>query len=228
MTRRFFTSDYVERATLRDGTPVLVRLVCPEDKELLRQGFERWSNESRYTRFHAPKSRLTDDELRYLTEVDQETHFALGAIHEAGNGHGEAVGLGIARFIRLPDQPGQPVTAEAAISVSDEAQGKGLGRLLFLRLCAAAAERGVERFRCEVLGSNASMTHVIDAIAPVHTTEVSSGVMSIDFPVPHLPPDLAPTAPPEGAMYRFFRAVAQGAIQLTRRITGSADTKSAD
>ena len=32
---RFFTADYVERATLRDGTPVLLRLICPEDKELL-------------------------------------------------------------------------------------------------------------------------------------------------------------------------------------------------
>ena len=131
MPPRFFTADYVERATLRDGTSVMLRLVAPEDKALLRRSFEDWSEESRYARFHAPKSKLSEEELRYLTEIDQETHFALGAIREAGDGAGEPVGLGIARFIRLPEQaPAGPVTAEAAISVSDEVQGKGLGRLL--------------------------------------------------------------------------------------------------
>lgn len=218
MAQRFFTSDYVERAALRDGTPVMLRLISPEDKELLRREFERWSHTSRYSRFHAAKSRLTDDELRYLTEIDQESHFAIGAISEGGDGNGEPVGLGIARFIRLPSELGEPVTAEAAISVADVAQGKGLGRLLFLRLVAAAAERGIERFRCEVLGSNASMASLIDAVAPEHTTEVESGVMSIDIAVPQVQPDVAPSEPPEGGLYRFFRAAAEGAVQLVRRL----------
>jgi GNAT superfamily N-acetyltransferase len=215
---RFFTADYVERATLRDGTPVLLRLVYPDDKDLLRTGFERWSQESRYSRFHAAKTKLTDEELEYLTNVDHETHFAIGAIGEAGDGDGGAVGLGIARFIRLPDQLGEPVTAEAAISVADQAQGKGLGRLLFLRLVAAAAERGIERFRCDVLGSNQSMAQMIEAIAPDHHTEVESGVMAIDFALPNVQPNVEPTEPPAGGMYRLFRAVAEGAVQLARRV----------
>ena len=215
---RFFSSDYVERAALRDGTPVILRLICPDDKDLLRREFERWSHESRYARFHAHKSRLTDDELEYLTNLDQESHFALGAVSEVGDGHGEPIGLGIARYIRLPDQLGEPITAEAAISVADVAQGKGLGRLLFLRLVAAAAERGIERFRCEVLGSNNSMAGLIETVAPEHHTEISAGVMSIDFALPAVQPDVAPTEAPEGGMYRLFRAVAEGAVQLARRI----------
>lgn len=219
MHQRFFTSDYVERATLRDGTPVLLRLVCADDKDLLRREFERWSHESRYARFHAAKTKLTDEELRYLTEIDQESHFAIGAVSEQGDGQGEPVGLGIARFIRLPDKLGEPVTAEAAISVADVAQGKGLGRLLFMRLVAAAAERGIQRFRCDVLGSNSSMSSLIDAIAPEHHTEIESGVMSIDFAVTPMQPDMAPSERPEGGMYKFFRAVAEGAVQLARRLT---------
>ena len=220
---RHFTLDYVERANLRDGTPVMLRLVCPDDKELLRREFERWSPESRYLRFHGAKTKLTDEELTYLTDVDHEGHFALCAIREAGDGHGEPVGLGIARFIRLPHELGAPVTAEAAISVADHAQGKGLGRLLFLRLVAAAAERGIARFRCEVLGSNASMAGLIEAISPDHHTEVASGVMSIDFAVPAMKPDVAPSEPPEGGMYRLFRAVAEGAVTLARRIADVVD-----
>ena len=202
----FFGADYVERARLRDGTRVVLRLTVPEDQELLRRGFEHWSAESRYARFLAPKSRLTEEELRYLCDVDQVNHFAIGAIREEGDGHGEPVGLGIARFIRLAGV--EPPTAEAAIAVADEAHGKGLGRLLFLRLAAAAEERGIERFRCEVLGSNLSMKGLIDALSTERSVEVGGGVMSIDFAVPHVARDAAES--PQGPMYVFFRAAAAG------------------
>jgi hypothetical protein len=57
-----------------------------------------------------------------------------------------------------------------------------------------------------VLGSNASMQALIEKIAPVRSVEVSAGVMSIDFDLPHAVID------PEGgesALYRFFRGVAK-------------------
>jgi ribosomal protein S18 acetylase RimI-like enzyme len=211
---RFFTLDYVERAVLRDGTAVLLRLIAPEDKALLRRGFERWSPESRYARFLVPKQRLSDDELRYLCEIDHETHFALGAIAEAGDGHGEPHGLGIARFIRLAE-PATPVTAEAAIAVADEAHGRGLGRLLFLRLCAAAAERGIEHFRCEVLCSNHSMQGLVDAIAPERKIAVGGGVTTIDFAITPVAPNAPATTPVDSPMYNFFRAAAEGVVEWT-------------
>ena len=213
---RHFTADYVERVTLRDGTKIVLRLIVPEDKALLEAGFQRWSPESRYARFLGPKTTLSEDELRYLTEVDQENHFALGAIREAGDGTGDPVGLGIARFIRLPELH---ETAEAAIAVSDEAQGRGLGKLLFLRLCAAAAERGLERFRCEVLGSNTGMAGLIETISPERTVEVGGGVMSIEMVLPNVTPTEPPeTVAPESSMYRMLRAAAQNTIEWTAAV----------
>lgn len=211
-----FTPDYVERQTLRDGTCVLLRLTVADDVDILRRGFEHWSPESRYARFLAPKSRLSEEELRYLCDVDQLDHFSIGAIREDGDGHGAPIGLGIARFIRLAGV--EPPTAEAAIAVADEVHGQGLGRLLFLRLAAAAEERAIERFRCDLLCSNASMKGLIDQLAPERSVEVGAGVMSVDFPVPAVAADAA--AAPEGAMYRFFRAAAEGtlgALRLMRR-----------
>jgi ribosomal protein S18 acetylase RimI-like enzyme len=213
MAVRVFTADYAERATLRNGMPVVLRLVVRDDIDTLRRGFERWSPESRYARFLTPKQRLTEAELRYLCDVDQESHFALGAILEDAE---ESVGLGIARFIRLPSEAGEPVTAEAAIAVADEAQGQGLGRLLFMRLVAAAAERGIERFRCEVLGSNQSMQTLIDDIAPEHSTRGDGGVLSIDFALPHA--TATETERSESALYRFFRAAAEGAVEWTEAV----------
>jgi GNAT superfamily N-acetyltransferase len=217
----FFSLDYVERVVLRDGTVAHLRLLAPEDKELLRRGFEQLSPSSRYARFMAPKQRLSDDELRYLTEVDQVNHFAIGAIAETGDGHGGAIGLGIARFICMPGcmpaSGGEPRrVAEAAIAVADRAQRQGLGKLLFLRLIAAATERGVHGFRCEVLCDNAAMRELIRQTAPEHTTEVGAGVMSIEMALPTVPPDEpATTASSESALYRLFRAAARDLVDWT-------------
>lgn len=210
MARRFDAS-YVEHATLPDGTPIVLRLVAPQDKEILRRGFEKWSAQSRYTRFLVPKQRLSDAELAYLCEVDQEHHFALGAVRDPAGRGGEPVGLGIARFIRLPDHAGAPVTAEAAIAVADEVQHQGLGRMLFERLVAAAVERGIEHFRCEVLCSNPGMKQLIERIAPSTKLEVSAGVYSIDFALPQ-------TADERSPMYRLLRAAARGEIEWTEAV----------
>jgi len=209
---RFFSLDYVERHTLRDGTPISIRLVRHDDKELLRRGFDQLSPASRYTRFLAPKAALTEDELRYLVEIDQENHFAIGALREPDDG-GAAIGLGVARFIRLPDAHN---TAEAAITILDEAQHQGLGTLLFLRLVAAAAERGIQRFRCEVLTGNAGMTALIAQIDPDRTVQTGEGVMSIELVLPTITPTQPPTEETlQSSVYRLFRAAAQNAVEWT-------------
>jgi hypothetical protein len=54
-----------------DGSWITVRPISPEDRQRLAQGFEGWSQESRYSRFLAPKKRLAPAELAFLSEVDQ-------------------------------------------------------------------------------------------------------------------------------------------------------------
>jgi hypothetical protein len=67
---------------LRDETTVLVRPVEPGDKDLIRAGFDRLSDESRYRRFLTPTSELGQPMLRYLTEVDHHDHEALVAVDQ--------------------------------------------------------------------------------------------------------------------------------------------------
>jgi GNAT superfamily N-acetyltransferase len=164
--QRHFDTGWRERLTLADGTRVELRLVQPDDAELLREGFERLSMRSRFKRFHAPKSRLSEYEVRYLTAVDGEEHLALGAVGQ--DAEGREAGLGIARFIRLAQAP---EVAEAAITVVDTAQGKGLGRILLDRLTEAARERGVERFECRILPGNVAMFRLLNERTPDGTSE---------------------------------------------------------
>src|SRR5262249_26789271 len=108
MEPRRFDASYRETLELRDGSTVELRPIRPEDKPIFLDGFARLTPESRYLRFFTGKDHLTDAELAYLTEVDGERHFALGAIAPDGRG------AGVARFVRLEDEPD---VAELAVTV---------------------------------------------------------------------------------------------------------------
>lgn len=156
MSTRRFGPAYRETAALRDGSQVELRMLRPSDKDLLKAGFERLSDEGRYMRFFAPMVRLSERDLRYFTELDGENHFALGALSDRGEG------LGVARFVRLTDEPD---AAEFALAIIDDAQGRGLGTLLMQRLLAAASERGIAKFRADLLPRNHAMRHLITDVA---------------------------------------------------------------
>jgi GNAT superfamily N-acetyltransferase len=77
--------------------------------------------------------RLPEAMLRRLVEVDGRRHVAVVAEVD-----GQCVG--IARYLALADEPG---TAEAAVTVTDRCQGRGIGRLLVQALRAAAVRAGL-------------------------------------------------------------------------------------
>src|SRR3954469_10255713 len=105
----------VSAFSLSDGTPVELRQIRADDKELLKAGYEHLSERSRLRRFLGPKPRLTASDLRYLTEVDGVNHYAVVALW------GRHI-VGVARWVRLIDDPEE---AEVAVVVGDPLQGKG-------------------------------------------------------------------------------------------------------
>lgn len=180
MTSFHFDKDYLEEAKLKDGRRVALRCVRPEDKHLLVEGMHHLSEESIYRRFFTAKPSLSESELVFLTEVDGIDHFAMGAMTWH---HGKEYGIGIARFIRLKNRP---TVAEPAIVIIDEEQGKGLGQLLFLRLVAAAVERGIERFHCEILSTNDPVRFLLDEVPTPHDVERRGSEEIIEFPLPNI------------------------------------------
>jgi GNAT superfamily N-acetyltransferase len=133
---------------LTDGTEVLIREIRPSDKALLAAAHAGLSEESRLRRYLGAKPRLTASDLRYLTEVDGVSHYAVVAV--LGDSEDGQI-VGVARWIRLVDDP---ATAEAAVVVGDRLQGKGLGKLLARDLADAARRRGVRRIRASILSDN--------------------------------------------------------------------------
>jgi len=185
------------RTALRDGTLVLVRPIRPDDKGLLRNGFDRLSPASRYRRFLAPVEELSETELKYLTEIDYVDHFAWAAVRADRRDEG----MGVARYIRLKEEPH---VAEAAVTVVDEYQGRGLGTLLLALLGAAALAAGVRFFRAYGLADNSPMRDLLDSLG-ARTEFDSPGVVRFDVP---LDPELLPDSPAG----KVLNAVAQHVV----------------
>ena len=166
-----------EVVPLRDGSEVLVREVLPEDKELFLAGIRRVGEEARYARFlwaHPPT--LRPEELRYFTEVDHDDHEAIGAM-DLTTGEG----IGVARYIR--DAPGSP-SAEAAVTIIDDWQGRGLGTVLAQRLAERAEARGITQFVATLWATNRAMVHVFGHLGEMRESAVDAGVVELDITLP--------------------------------------------
>jgi GNAT superfamily N-acetyltransferase len=155
---------------------VILRPIRPSDRDLLLDGFERLSPQSRYRRFLAPMDDLSEPLLRYLTEVDHHDHEAIGAIDPA-SGHG----ISIARFIRQADRPD---AAEAAVTVADDWQRRGLGTLLLGALADRARAEGIRVFTAVVLAANAEMLDVLEHVGRLRIVDRQAGTVEIEVDVP--------------------------------------------
>jgi RimJ/RimL family protein N-acetyltransferase len=141
------------QAVLRDGSHVLIRPVQSADAPLLADGFARLSATSRWMRFLTPKKELSPAELRFLTDLDHHDHEALGALDRR-----EGRGVGVARYVRQADDPW---SADVAITIIDEWQGRGLGTELLARLSDRAREENIQRFTALVAAENVAVAGLL-------------------------------------------------------------------
>jgi GNAT superfamily N-acetyltransferase len=154
---------------------VLVRPVQPDDKALFVDAWEQFGAESRYRRFLGSKRELSPHDLAYFTEVDHVDHEAIGA-RDAESG----AGVGVARYVRLRDQP---AVAEAAVAVIDAWQGRGLGSELLRRLTDHAREHGVEHFRASLFAYNHEMLALFEDVGEVEVRDRGMGQIEIDVEI---------------------------------------------
>src|SRR5215510_674102 len=89
---------YATDALLRDGGSIHIRAIRSDDKQRLLALFERLSSRSVYFRFFQTKQRLTDEELRYFTELDFTRNVALAATLREGEA--EHI-IGVGRYFRM-------------------------------------------------------------------------------------------------------------------------------
>jgi GNAT superfamily N-acetyltransferase len=160
---------------LRDGTPALVWPLLPTDGPALAQAFEELSDESRRARFLTWLPELSDSMLDLLvTRVDGVDHVAL--VLTALPAGGDARQVGVARLVRLPDDP---AAADVAVTVSDDWHGRGVGRVLLDDLLARRPA-GVEVLRTVVAAENDASLRLLAGAGTLTSRPAGSGVLDVE------------------------------------------------
>ena len=160
----------------RDGAPVCIRSIGPDDKGRLAAFHGRLSTESVYFRFFEFKRELSQWDLRYLTELDFDRRVALVATLDPAP---DSPIVGVARFDILPTPPGQPRRAELGIVVEDAHQGRGIGTILLKHLLAIAHDKGIGEITAEVLPQNTRMLELVASSGVRVRQSLADGVIHL-------------------------------------------------
>lgn len=145
--REFAVAD-----TLKDGTPITVRAIRPDDRDRLLRAFRLLERESVYTRFFSPHRDVSDAQLDRAVNVDFDTHVALAVTVRIGDS--EAI-IATARYVKTAER-----SAEVAFVVEEDCQGRGIASRLLAHLADIARTQGITQFEADVLAENASMLKV--------------------------------------------------------------------
>lgn len=174
------SSDFIRKRTVKisltSGEIVSIRPVVPEDRGHIEEGMSCLSRNTRYFRFLQPVEKLSRNELEYFTELDYVNHFAWCASIVDGENE---TGVGIARYVRLPDMDD---TAEFAIVIIDTYQRRGLGKILLFMLALSAEGNGISRFKGYVHPENRGMLKLMKHAGAEQRN--TGGMCEVSFPLP--------------------------------------------
>lgn len=159
---RPYPQRYIAPFQLKNGTPVLVRPIRPEDEPLVVKFHQSLSEKSVYMRYLQPLSlaaRTSHERMIRICFNDYDREIALVAEHEDPQ-TGEVDIAGIARLIKLP----RSNTAEWAVLVNDKYQRMGLGIELLRRLVQIARDEKMESFVADIHPENRAMQKVAEKV----------------------------------------------------------------
>ncbi len=145
-----YPNQYESPWMLRDGTPVLLRPMRPEDEPLVFDFLQKCSDDTLYFRYFRLIKNWTHEMLVRFTQNDYDREIGLMAV---GQPPGPEVMMGVSRLVMDADRQ----TAEFAIIVADPWQGKGLGPRLVQGAIDIARDQGVKRLYADVLPQNQPM-----------------------------------------------------------------------
>jgi acetyltransferase len=152
---RPYPEHYVSTWTTRNGLPVTIRPVRPEDEIPLVRFHETLSDRTVYLRYLGPvmlDERVTHERLARICHCDYDREITLIVEHEdPKSGESQILGAGRLSKMHCLDE------ARFSILVSDHCQGLGLGKELLRRLIDVAREEKIYRIEAIITPDNEVM-----------------------------------------------------------------------
>jgi len=155
---RPYPAQYVGEWTMKDGTPITIRPIRPEDEPAIIRFHEKLSERSVYLRYFQPlklSTRTAHERLTRICFIDYDREMALVAERRDPTG-GEPQILGVTRLSKIHGTD----SAESAVVILDEAQHRGLGTELVRRSIEVARAEKLKRVISNILPENLEMRAV--------------------------------------------------------------------
>ncbi len=145
---RPYPAELAHTVVLRDGAPILVRAIRPEDEDALVAMVARSAPEDLRLRFFRSIQKFPREVAARFTQIDYDREIGLVALAE-----GDDALLGLAGLVCDPER----TSAEFAVMVRSDMQGLGLGWALMSDILAHARREGFRRVWGDVLRENQAM-----------------------------------------------------------------------
>ena len=147
---RPYPTQYISASQLKDGSPITLRPIRPEDEVLLRSFHEKLSEQSVYQRYLQPLGlplRIAHERLKRICFADYDRELTLIGL----NTKKEMLGIGRLRRIR------GSANAELTLTIRDDVQRQGLGSELVRRLLTIAKKESYQNVNAYMLAENSAM-----------------------------------------------------------------------
>ncbi|MGB2605813.1 MAG: GNAT family N-acetyltransferase, partial [Candidatus Sulfotelmatobacter sp.] len=152
---RPYPLQYVWSWTMKDGNPVSIRPIRPEDEPLMVKFHETLSDRSVYLRYFCSLSlsrRVAHERLLRICFGDYDREMALVAeCTDPVTGERRIIAVGRMNKLHAGNE------AEVAVLVSDQYQKLGLGNELLRRVVQIARDEKLSRVSAEMLTDNVAM-----------------------------------------------------------------------
>ncbi|HLB49039.1 MAG TPA: bifunctional acetate--CoA ligase family protein/GNAT family N-acetyltransferase [Anaerolineales bacterium] len=155
---RPYPTRYVSQGTLRDGSPITLRPIRPEDEPLMVVFHGTLSQETvflRYFHMMGLDQRTAHERLARICFIDYDREMAL-VVERKDPETGARGIIGVGRLTKAFGRR----EAEFAILISDRYQRHGLGSELLRRLIEIGRDEGLQRITGEFLPDNTGMRSV--------------------------------------------------------------------
>lgn len=144
-----YPKKYISSWKLKDGTPVVLRPIKPEDETLHRELFQSLSEETMRFRFFQVIKDMPHETLTRYCNIDYDREIAIVAEMKKERRRI----IGVARLILEPGRK----RGEFAVVVGDPWQGLGLGSKLVDYIIEIGKDMGLETVGGDILSSNLKM-----------------------------------------------------------------------
>jgi acetyltransferase len=155
---RPYPIQYVWDFTLKDGTPVVIRPIRPEDEPRMVKFHESLSERTVLLRYLDPiklADRISHQRLARISFIDYAREIILVAEHR-NTRTGEPEIIAASRLSKLHDTN----SADFTLVISDAWQGKGLGTEILRRQMEIAQAEGIHHIQSALLPEADNMRHI--------------------------------------------------------------------